>query len=257
MSHASKCILRHPCANADTPSCSPLCPHFIAIHGTNGNGGRISNANVPKDYRNITLLTSSCRDDQTDAYENIQRYVATFTRQFEPSDGDVRNRIKSLYLFSESPGTGKTTTASAILNEWHIVHYIGSLARNRQPHQRPAYFLDVNEWQTLYNEFNRSNVPKMVAEFASTTYYTWMHRARETPFVVLDDIGVRTATEGFRGDLHGIINYRAVNELPTVYTSNEPMSALADVFDARLADRIRDMCVEIPFKGGSKRGMRK
>jgi DNA replication protein DnaC len=265
MSHAKRCILRHPCVNADTPSCSPLCTHFIAIHGTNGNGGRVANANVPKDYRNLTLLTASCRDDQSDAYESIQRYVSTFIRQFEDvreallAEGETEQkiRIKSLYLYSESPGTGKTTTASAILNEWLTVHYIGSLTRNRQPHQRPAYFLDINEWQSLYNGFNRSGIPQEQAEEKAREYYRIERYAREAPFLVADDIGVRKATEGFRGDLHGIVNYRVTNELPTVYTSNIPMSELADVFDARLADRISDMCVEIPFKDGSKRGMRK
>jgi len=44
--------------------------------------------------------------------------------------------------------------------------------------------------------------------------------------------------------------------LPTVYTSNLPMSDMANVFDARLYDRIRDQCAEIHFAGESRRGRR-
>ncbi|WP_311764873.1 hypothetical protein [Paenibacillus agricola] len=79
------------------------------------------------------------------------------------------------------------------------------------------------------------------------------------PFVVLDDMGVRDCTEAFRADLHRIINARVSSGLPTVYTSNVALTQLNEVFreqPARLADRVRDMCAEITFIGGSQRGMR-
>jgi DNA replication protein DnaC len=122
--------------------------------------------------------------------------------------------------------------------------------------QAPAYFLDVNSWQTDYNEFNRARVPDSIAEPAAKRYYSAMERAKQAPFAVLDDIGVRQATEGFRGDLHSVINYRVTNAMPTVYTSNLPIEDMARVFDNRLYDRMRDMCAELKFEGESKRGRR-
>lgn len=252
MTHSSKCILNAQCRIADSPACIALCPSYVAVHGFSGSGGRVGNANLPQDYRNVTLKTSPAREAQAEAYELVEAYAATFPRQHEP-DGP---RVKSLYLFSESPGTGKTTTAAALLNEWLIVHYIGSVRRSVQPLERPAYFVDVNAWQSLYNGFNRANVPEETAKPLAAEYYAIEARAKAAPFVVLDDIGVRSATEAFRADLHGIVNHRVANALPTVYTSNVPMRELAFVFDARLADRIRDMTAEIMFTGTSKRGMR-
>lgn len=253
MSHAHKCILRSHCRNADTDLCSAMCPSYIAIHGYSGNGGRVAAANVPDDYRRLTLQTSPSRANQPKAYGLIDAYVQTFSRMFD-ADGD---RIKSLYLRSETPGTGKTTTASAILNEWIIAHYIGSIKRNRQPLERPAYFLDVNAWQSDYNTFNRSRVPESIAEPAAERYYNAQRYAMQAPFAVLDDVGVRECTEGFRGDLHTIINERTANGMPTVYTSNVTIAELASLYDARLADRVRDQCADIEFIGESRRGMRK
>ncbi|AYA77391.1 DNA replication protein [Bacillus sp. Y1] len=250
--HAKTCLLAAQCKVAGSAECNAMCPHFISLHGMNGRGGRAATANVPTDYRMITVSNSPARASQSAVYKNIDAYVRTFERQFDES----AERIKSLYLFSESPGTGKTTTAVAILNEWLIAHYLGSLKRNRQALQTPAYFLDVNEWQTLFNEFNRSNVPSDIAEPASREYYRRFNYAKHAPFVVCDDIGVRTATEAFRADLHSVINHRTANAMPTVFTSNLPIEDMAQVFDARLYDRMRDMCAVLEFGGTSKRGRR-
>ncbi|QHZ58645.1 DNA replication protein [Brevibacillus sp. NSP2.1] len=256
MTNSSSCILRGPCKTADDPAiCTRLCPHFIALHGASGQGGRVAAANIPVDYRRVTVADSIVRESQPEAYRIVDAYVATFERQFDESPD--AERIKSLYLFSREPGTGKTTTAAAIANAYLIAHYIGSLQRNRRPLERPVYFLDVNEWQTLFNRFNRPRVPDHIAGPASAAYYRALAIAQEVPFLVADDIGVRDATDAFRGDLHAVINHRVTNRLPTVYTSNVTIEELAQVFDERLADRVRDQCAVVPFVGESKRGIRK
>ncbi|MDQ0270789.1 DNA replication protein [Cytobacillus purgationiresistens] len=265
-SHASRCLLSSECKLANSAECKSTCPHFIAIHGKSGAGGRAAAAGVPADYRLVTVANSPARESQTNVYKNVYAYIATFERQFNEGE-----RVKSLYLKSESPGTGKTTTAAAILNEWLTVHYLGSIQRGLQPAQRPAYFLDVNEWQTDYNQFNRARVPDVIAEAASKRYYLAMERAKHAPFAVLDDLGVRGSTDGFRSDLHAVVNHRVTNQMPTVYTSNLPIFYtgkrvegdtepydLVDVFgEERLPDRINEQCGVQTFVGESKRGLRR
>ncbi|MEH7246526.1 ATP-binding protein [Neobacillus niacini] len=247
MTHANNCILSSRCKLAGTSDCNRQCPHFISLHGYSAKGGRVANANTPADYRLITLATSPARDSQAKVYATLEKYIPTFERQFEP-DGD---RIKSLFLWSESPGTGKTTTAIAVLNEWMIAHYLGSLKRNRQAAQTPAYFLDVNAFQTDYNLATMTNDDAAMGSIKAT-----IQRAQQAPFAVLDDIGVRSASEAFRSYVHAIVNYRTANGLPTIFTSNLPIEEMAVVFDARLYDRMRDMCAVLPFSGESRRGRR-
>ncbi|MBX6360512.1 MAG: DNA replication protein [Acidobacterium ailaaui] len=244
----SRCLLASRCKLAGTDACTSQCSSFIVLHGRNGQGGRVGAANVPKDYRLVTLANSPARESQAKRYDFlIEQYVPTFERQFE-AEG---KRVKSLYLWSESPGTGKTTTAAALLNEWLIRHYIGSIKRGQQPLQRPAYFLDVNEWQTEYNLATMTKDDEGLDRIKAT-----IQLAQHVPFCVMDDIGVRSASEAFRSYVHAIINYRTVNGLPTVFTSNLPIEDMAKVFDERLYDRMRDMCVVLKFGGQSKRGKR-
>jgi DNA replication protein DnaC len=217
------------------------------MHGYSGTGGRVANVNTPADYRMLTLATSPARENQAKVYATIEKYAATFERMFDTE----APRIKSLFLFSESPGTGKTTTAIAVLNEWMIAHYLGSLKRNRQAAQTPAYFLDVNAFQTDHNLATMTN-----DEAGINSIKAVIKRAQTAPFAVIDDIGVRSASEAFRAYIHAIINYRTVNGMPTVFTSNLPIEEMAVVFDARLYDRMRDMCAVLHFGGESKRGRR-
>jgi DNA replication protein DnaC len=247
MTHASNCILNSRCKIANTVDCNRSCGHFIAMMGYSAKGGRVGNSNTPADYRLLTLANSPARESQAKIYGTLEKYAVTFERQFE-AEG---NRIKSLYLWSESPGTGKTTTAIAVLNEWLIAHYLGSLKRNRQAQQTAAVFLDVNAFQTDYNLATMTNDDAAMAKIKSTIL-----RAQVAPFVVLDDIGVRSASEAFRSYVHAIVNYRTANSLPTIFTSNLPIEEMAVVFDTRLYDRMRDMCAVLHFSGNSFRGRR-
>jgi DNA replication protein DnaC len=257
MTNETSCIIAAACNTAGVEgTCNNFCPHFIALHGSNRGGGRVALANIPKQYGNITVENSPARDGQDEAYRLVDAYVKSFVKMFE-TDLPDKDRIKSLYLWSGNTGTGKTTTAAAIANEYIRRHYVGSIKRGLKPKRRPVYFIGLNDLQSMYNEANRPNMPKDLAEVAAREYMDALTTAQRVDFLVLDDIGLRAASEIFTQDIYRLLNHRNTEMLPTVYTSNIPLSDLEQIYSKQVWDRTRDMCMEIAFKGESKRGFRR
>lgn len=232
-----KCILNEK-RSGGCGSCSPHCPHRIALNGLTGVGGRVGASGMPKDYLATSLTNSPVNDSQGSIYASLGRYIQTF------SDDDV----KSVYLWSESPGTGKTTTACALLNEWISRKYVEYWRAGKQVPQILGMFLDINEMQSEYNLATMANEDSEMKRFKDKIV-----RAQQAPYLVIDDIGVRGATEAFRAYVHSIVNHRVSNGMPTVYTSNLSIEDMEDVFDERLYDRIRSNTGVMEFSGGSKR----
>jgi len=253
LTNESRCPLARVCKLAGNPAhCSDLCGHYNAV------SARMSAANMPSDYQSTTLRNSPVRANisvtvrvsgeykRTD-YE-LNDYLTKYVRSFS-HNGD--RRVKSLYIWGP-PGTGKTTTACALLNEWIAAYYVRAVRSGGEVAQKPALFFDVNEWLIEYNLIAMGDDKDEVKAFKKK-----MLAASNVPFLVMDDLGVRKSSDNFRGYLHYIVNHRCANGLPTIYTSNIPLDELAGVFDARLADRVRDQCFEIELGGTSKRGIRK
>lgn len=242
---ATKCLL---CKKFNKEHIHPTSA-CIMFHGVSGDGGRIASSRVPAEYQ-YTLISEIPFNQKMFA-----AYVDSFKKMFIDINS-TKDRIKSLYLWSEGTGTGKTTTASALLNEYHIAHVLLSWKLGRKPEEYPTFFVDVNELQELFNRFNRQGIPQEVKEEASREYYRRVEIAKKASLVAFDDIGLRNATEAFRGDLHTIINHRVVQQLPSIYTSNMPIQSMSDIYDQRLYDRMRDLTVIVEFTGNSFRGMR-
>ncbi|AMQ66706.1 DnaC-like helicase loader [Bacillus phage Mgbh1] len=239
MTNETKCPLANSCKYAgQAEHCTDNCSAFITVMD------RIEIADIPLEYRDITIENSPANDDQQEIYKALEAYLRSF---------EVEGvRVKSVYLFSRSPGTGKTTTACALLNEFIRRRFIYHIKQGERIPTVLGLFLDINAWQTRYNLASMTD-----DEDEIQTIKNDIIRCSSVPMLVIDDIGIRSATEAFRSYVHAIVNNRLTNHLPTIYTSNLPLSDMETVFDPRLYDRLRDQCTELTFKGGSKRGVRR
>ncbi len=146
-------------------------------------------------------LTAERRKTVRAAYESARRFA-------EAPHGWL--------LFSGGYGVGKTHLAAAIGNQ--VIRNSGEalfiLAPDLLDHLRATF---------------APNSPE--------TYDELFDRLKNTPLLILDDLGAESATPWAQEKLFQLLNHRYLSRLPTVITTNRPLSAL----EARIRSRLMDV----------------
>ena len=192
----------------------------------------------------ISRLFASARIPRAYEGDTFADYTVTATNKdaVDAAHMMVADEIKGLFLYGEK-GTGKTKLAAIIANE-------------RARAGSPVLFASVPD---LMADIRRS--------FKDGTTSEAVQAVKNTPFLVLDDLGAEKMTEWVGEQLFCIVNHRYNEMLPTVVTSNySPTQVIAhmatvdargnvidDMQGQRIMSRIYEMCERVEIKGADWR----
>lgn len=185
-------------------------------------------ARVPRAYEGDTFADYIVTEANKDAVDAAHMMVA--------------DEIKGLFLHGEK-GTGKTKLAAIIANE-------------RAGAGKPVLFASVPDLMA-----------DIRASFASGGTSERVQAVKETPFLVLDDLGAEKMTEWVGEQLFCIVNHRYNEQLPTVVTSNYSPTQIIrhmatvdrggnvidDMQGQRIMSRIYGMCERVEIRGADWR----
>ena len=174
----------------------------------------MTNAFVSEDRTEFPTIYQDCDIYKFDwnAYgvntDDMKRVAFSFFNQFEK----WQKESKGLYIWSKTPGSGKTylsacVAKSVMLRTQKVVKYI-----------TPVDYMD----KVSIGYKDKTIEPARVY--------------RECSLLVLDDIGTQIQSEWHSQELFRLIDYRTVNNLPTIITSNYKVEDLK--IDERTKSRI-------------------
>lgn len=197
-------------------------------------------AKIPKKYQGCNLNNLPIGEENPKIYDIVQRYCSKFQEV-------ALGQGLGLYLYGTQTGTGKTVTACSILNAFIEV---GTWLVCKSKLECPdilGMFQSLSEFQNLYNSQFRTDDKKVSLDYQRTK-----HHMKHCLLLVLDDIAIRNATETFQNELYEVLNYRDINTLPTIFTSNVEPARLSEYYDYRIVSRISNS-TSLKFKGEDHR----
>lgn len=245
---SNSCMFNRTCKKKDTAECNKLCFPFVVLHGSNGDGGFWRATGVPTKYKKCLMENLPIKEENLKTYNTIEKYLSKI-------DYYVEEKGVGLFLYSIpnkenlfGTGTGKTTSAITILNEY-VLHAVKKHLKGETEIKgiNPALFVKASEFQNKYNSQFRGSQENQ--KEASDSFYRFKSRMKKVPLLVIDDIAVRDCTEAFKNELFEIIDYRATEGLATIYTSNFPLDKITEFLGERIASRIDGMTVKLGFTG--------
>ncbi|MFC2067532.1 ATP-binding protein [Chloroflexota bacterium] len=137
-----------------------------------------------------------------------------FTRAYEAARAFV-SQPKGWLILAGPSGSGKTHLAAAIANE-------------RITQGQPAFFISTPD---LLDRLRSGFHPN-----AEAPYEDFFDRVRNTPVLILDDLGAQISTSWAKEKLQQLLNHRFNSELPTVIVTIVSIEQLEDRIQTRLTD---------------------
>ncbi len=190
-------------------------------------------------YSNYRLSDFRPYESQVAAYKAASEFCEDYLAG--------KNRGEGL-LFAGNCGSGKTMLAASVAGE--------ILERVELDELRVGWagMLGVDQWNNKDDQVRFVNVVELLERLRCSfdrveegSARTILERYETIPLLILDDLGAERVTGWSAERLYELINYRYMEVLPMIVTTNCTADELRTRLGDRIFDRIKSMCRYTPL----------
>lgn len=193
---------------------------------------RSESSGIPEKYKVARLSRFSLDVYQQEGSKELIDFtyacIQCWLRDFE----EMEQKGMGLYLFSGTPGSGKTFMAACLANE---------LIRENGKRVRFATSMDIIEEIKRSWDFSSGHSESQV-----------LQELTDTDVLIIDDFGVEQPKNWIAERFYQIINARYTLKKITIITSNLSVEDLK--YDSRIKNRVQERTYQLPFPEESIRG---
>lgn len=152
------------------------------------------------------------------------------------------------YFITGGVGVGKTYLSAAMLREYIEDMPVGKLQGEYHIVKPRALPIFANVTELLLD------IRSSFSQDSTEDERELINRYADTPFLVLDDLGIEKTSEWALQTLYMIINRRCTDTTKrTIITSNLTLELIAEKLDERISSRIKGMCKVLEMQGNDRR----
>lgn len=190
---------------------------------------KVKFANIPEAFKDLRLDSFSTAFYQDK--ESIGKIVAVIKDYMDHLD-DMKAEGIGIYMWSQTPGSGKTRLATSLANE--LIH-------KYEMNVKFITSLDIiDEIRATWDKDAEFNSESQLMRYLTTV-----------EVLVIDDLGAETHKDWIDDKFYKIINTRYVNKLITIFTSNDNINN--SDYDKRITNRIIERSYLLHFPEQSVR----
>lgn len=186
---------------------------------------RRESSGLPDKYKSARLSRFSLdvyrQDGSKELIDFTYAFIQCWLRDFE----EMEQKGMGLYLFSGTPGSGKTFMAACLANE---------LIQENGKRVRFATSMDIIEEIKRSWDFSSGYSESMV-----------LQELTDTDILIIDDFGVEQPKNWIAERFYQVINSRYAMRKITIITSNMSVDDLK--YDSRIKNRVQERTYQLPF----------
>lgn len=190
-------------------------------------------AEIPSAYIEANIYNFDIDKDNMEIHDLIKPCLGNIVEEIDNGT--------NFFFYGRGTGTGKTFTASVILNQY----IYKTCLTDRFNFEHPLGLFVV--YAELMDDLRYRREEERVQQRLKIV--------KDVPLLLLDDIGSGTMTDFVREQTYLILNHRFNNNLSTIITSNFSLGELEDVdrLGSRNTSRIVSRCVGKELTGKDRR----
>lgn len=214
------------CAWKNSDDCSDTCVRYTKLNYL------FDVSYIPKNWLKPIILYIDSDLCDKESFE--------YLKQVQSNIEDAVAQGLNLYLYSNTPGNGKTSWTIKLAKTYlYKIWFKCDLATKVLYINVPSYLLEL-----------KANISE------KSDYIAHINKnVSSCDLVIWDDIGTKSATEFEHEHLLSMIDNRLYNNKSNIFTSNIMPNELDDLIGSRLASRIINESRLVEFKGKDKRGL--
>lgn len=188
---------------------------------------RLKFANLPDTFKDVYLSNFNIN-----VYQNQEQIsvACNLIKIYVDNLEENLNAGIGLYIYSNTPGSGKTRMLVSLANEF--------LKKEIQVKFATSMTI-ISEIKDTWNKGAEIGESQLLSALINTKV------------LMIDDFGAEKYTECFEKRFYHIINERYINKKPTFFTSNVELDNLE--YDDRIKNRVLEVCYQIHFPEESLR----